>query len=295
MKAHAPAKVNLSLRVFPPREDRFHPLDSIVQTVPGEVLWADRSEGVTDSLELVDQPHHPRESIASGPSNLVLRSVTALREAGAVVPPLHFRLRKTIPVAAGLGGGSGDAAAALALAAAHAVESTLPDLAAVGASVGSDIPALLLGGTMRMEGRGETVSSLPFAGGYGILLWVPGFGLSTPAVYRRFDEMGFPRGPMVEDVPSSLSELAPLCNDLTPAAESLEPRLAEHRRVLGGLFERPVLMSGSGTSLFCFFESAAAARAAAGAVVGDLHRLDPVARLVAFLDPTPHGVTIAPD
>lgn len=295
MKAHAPAKVNLSLRVFPPREDRYHPLDSIVQAVPGEVLWAEPSDADTDTLSLVDQPPQLRDPVDTGPMNLVLRAVRALRDAGAEVPALHFRLRKTVPVAAGLGGGSGDAAAALVLAAAHARGASLPDLGVVGASIGSDIPALMQGGTIRMEGRGETVTPLPFAGGYAMLVWVPAFGLSTPAVYRRFDEMGFPRGPMVEDVPESLAPYAPLCNDLTPAAESLEPRLAEHRRVLGRLLERPVLMSGSGTSLFSFFDSTEEARSAARAVAGDLSRLDPGLRMLGFLTPSPHGVTIAGD
>jgi 4-diphosphocytidyl-2-C-methyl-D-erythritol kinase len=292
MKAHAPAKLNLSLRVFPPREDRFHPLDSIVQTLPGEILWADQSDGETDTLELVDQPTLGGDLLDGGGSNLVLRAVRALRAAGAEIPPLHFRLRKTVPVAAGLGGGSGDAAAALALAAAFADPDTVPDLATVGASIGSDVPALLRGGTLRMEGRGEIITPLPFAGGYGVLLWVPAFGLSTPAVYRRFDELGFPRGPTVEDVPESLQSFAPLANDLIPAAESLEPRLAEHRRVLAGLLERPVLMSGSGTSLFSFFDSPVEAKEAAHAVAGDLAHLDPVARMLGFLTPTPHGVSV---
>lgn len=292
MKAHAPAKLNLSLRVFPPREDRYHPLDSLVQAIPGETLWAEPATGDVDHLELVDRGLRHPDPVDVGEKNLVLRAVRALREAGAEVPALHFRLHKEVPVAAGLGGGSGDAAAALVLAAAHADPAGLPDLMKVGAGIGSDVPALLQGGTLRMEGRGEVITPLPFAGDYGIFLWVPGFGLSTPAVYRRFDELGFPRGPRVEDVPASLRGHAPLGNDLIPAAESLEPRLAEHRRVLGALLERPVLMSGSGSALFSFFGSPEEARAAARAVATDLNRLDPAVRMLAFLRPVPHGVTI---
>lgn len=292
MKALAPAKLNLSLRVFPPREDRYHPLDSLVQAIPGEVLSAEPAVGEADLLELVDRGARHQFPVDVGERNLVLKAVRALREAGAELPPLRFRLHKEIPVAAGLGGGSGDAAAALVLAAAHADPGGLPDLAVVGAGIGSDVPALLQGGTLRMEGRGEMITPLPFAGDYGIFLWVPGFGLSTPAVYRRFDEMGFPRGPRVEDVPDSLRDHAPLGNDLIPAAESLEPRLAEHRRILGALLERPVLMSGSGSALFSFFDSPKEAREAARAVAVDLNRLDPAVRMLAFLRPVPHGVTI---
>lgn len=292
MKAHAPAKLNLSLRVFPPGEDRYHPLDSLVQAIPGEVLSAEPAEGETDVLELSDREAQRQLPVEVGEKNLVLRAVRALREVGVEVPPLHFRLDKKVPVAAGLGGGSGDAAAALVLAAAHADPTGLPDLAKVGATIGADVPALLQGGTLRMEGRGEAITPLPFAGDYGIFLWVPSFGLSTPAVYRRFDEMGFPRGPRVEDVPASLRDLAPFGNDLIPAAESLEPRLAEHRRVLGALLERPILMSGSGSALFSFFGSPEEARDAARAVATDLNRLDPTVRMLAFLRPIPHGVAI---
>ncbi len=296
MKANAPAKVNLSLRVFPPREDGYHPLDSLVQVIGiGDTLEAEPSGGEVDTLELVDQSEPGRDRIDAGPTNLVLRAVAALRAAGAAVPALHFQLRKDIPVAAGLGGGSGDAAAALVLAAAHAREGTVPDLEAVASVVGSDVPALLRGGTLRMQGRGDVLTELPFAGGYGLLLWVPGFGLPTPAVYRRFDEMGFPRGPSVEagDVPSSLRNHAPLMNDLAPAAESLDPRIADHRRVLSRLFDRPILLSGSGTGMFCFFDDPGAARAAAQGAMGALNRLDPMARLISVTEPVAAGTVLS--
>ena len=83
MRAIAPAKINLSLKVFPPGSDGYHPLDSIVQTVLGEELWAEPATGRKDKLELVKQPPEGarREVIDVGPSNLVLRAVAALRDA----------------------------------------------------------------------------------------------------------------------------------------------------------------------------------------------------------------------
>ena len=97
----APAKLNLSLLVFPPRPDGYHPLESLVQTVE----WCD--------LLHVDRGQHGSDTLRSDiEDNLVERALRELRKVVAV-PPLDLVLEKDIPVAAGLGGGSSDAAAAL--------------------------------------------------------------------------------------------------------------------------------------------------------------------------------------
>jgi 4-diphosphocytidyl-2-C-methyl-D-erythritol kinase len=185
-------------------------------------------------------------------------------------PPARLRLVKRIPAAAGLGGGSADAAATLMLAAAH-LGLTESEAAALAPGLGADVPFCLVGGSALVEGHGEIVITRPPARDFALAVAVPPFALATAAVYRRWDELGEPAGSAVDrrHLPDSLREEAPLVNDLLPAAADLVPELGDWifdlRRHWGG----PVMMSGSGPSLFAFFATIAeaedAARAAGGA------------------------------
>ena len=281
LSLRAPAKVNLTLRVGPP-EGGYHPLDSIVQAIPGDVLHAAPAD--RDSLE-VTGPHG--EGLEADGSNLVLRALDALRAAGHDVPGVGVVLEKVIPPAAGLGGGSGDAAAALV--AAQTLFDLDADLVEVGATVGSDVPALVRGGTVHMTGRGEVVEPFPFVGRFGILAFVPSFGLGTADVYRRFDALGFPRGHEVFLVPSALEDLIPLQNDLTPAAESLDPRVTKHLAVLSSAIGRPALLSGSGSAMFGCFPTIGEAQLAAELARPTLEELDPGFRLLEAFEPMSTG------
>ncbi len=278
-----PAKVNLTLRVGPP-EGEFHPLDSIVQAIPGDVLHAEPAD--RDSLRIIG-PHG--EGLEADSGNLVLRAVAALRDAGLDVPGIRFVLDKRIPAAAGLGGGSGDAAGALVAAA--TLFDLNADLEAVGAAVGSDVPALVRGGTVRMTGRGEVVTPVPFLGRFALLVFVPSFGLSTAAVYRRFDELGFPDGQEVFLAPSALEDLLPLRNDLTPAAESLDPRITKHLAVLSSALDRPAMLSGSGSAMFACFPTLGEAEGAVALLRPKVEELDPGFRLREAFEPMPTGPT----
>jgi 4-diphosphocytidyl-2-C-methyl-D-erythritol kinase len=277
----APAKVNLTLRVGPP-EGEYHPVDSIVQAIPGDVLHAEPAE--RDSLEITG-PH--AAGLEADATNLVLRSLQALRGVGHDVPGVRFILEKHIPPAAGLGGGSGDAAAALV--AAQMLFDLDADLVEIGAAVGSDVPALVRGGTVRMTGRGEIVEPYPFVGRFGVLVFVPSFGLGTVDVYRRFDALGFPHGHEVFLVPSALEVLIPLQNDLTPAAESLDPRVTKYLAVLSSAIGRPAMLSGSGSAMFGCFPTIGEAELAAELARPRLGELDPGFRLLQAFEPMPTG------
>jgi 4-diphosphocytidyl-2-C-methyl-D-erythritol kinase len=159
----ARAKVNVYLRVLGRRDDGYHDLDSFV--LPIEL--ADRleihasAEPEFRTLSLSLDLSGDRESLARVPmdeSNLVLRAAAAIAERAAVRGFAEILLEKRIPAAAGLGGGSSDAAATL-----HALNDLWgigldPEaLRALGAGIGSDVPALLAGAPVVMRGRGETV------------------------------------------------------------------------------------------------------------------------------------------
>lgn len=254
----SPAKLNLALLVDPPRSDGFHPLQSLVQTIEWvDLLHVDEAD--EDTL-VVDGADLDLED------NLVTRSVEAIRSRGRV-PPLDIRLEKRIPQGAGLGGGSSNAAATLSAA---ADISKLPRSLAeeVGPSLGSDVALFFTGGSLLVTGVGEELESVPPLSGFAVAVAVPVFGLSTPEVYRRWDEL---EGPVGEEIsprllPPVLREGIPIRNDLTPAAFGLEPELADFVADLRAQWGRPVAMTGSGSACFAFFADLDEAADAADAV-----------------------------
>lgn len=209
----APAKLTLSLRMVGVRPDGFHLIESEMVSID----LADELEfGEGDGLEVVGNGAVPDDE-----TNLVRR---ALRVAARTA---HVRLHKRIPMGGGLGGGSADAAAVLRWAG-------VTDLT-LAASLGADVPFCLLGGRAMVGGIGEVVEPLPFADRRFTLL-TPPFGVSTPAVYRAWDELGGPHA----DGP----------NDLEPAALAVEPRLVEWRDRLAAATGATPVLAGSGATWF---------------------------------------------
>jgi 4-diphosphocytidyl-2-C-methyl-D-erythritol kinase len=241
----SPAKLNLALLVDPPRSDGFHPLQSLVQTIEWlDLLQVDEAD---EDVLAVDGADLDLED------NLVTRSIAAMRSRGRV-PPLDIRLEKRIPLGAGLGGGSSNAAATLTAA---AEISKLPHTLAkeVGPSLGSDVALFFKGGSLFVTGVGEALEPVPPLSGFAVSVAVPVFEMSTPEVYRRWDELEGPAGEEISPrlLPPALREGIPIRNDLTPAAFALEPELADFVADLRGLWGRPVAMTGSGSACFAFF------------------------------------------
>jgi 4-diphosphocytidyl-2-C-methyl-D-erythritol kinase len=225
-RRRALAKLTLTLRITGVRSDGFHLLDSEMVTID----LADELEFAPgDNLEVVpDWARAGRRSDGDEPwgmpeddSNLIRRALKVVGRSASV------RLRKRIPVGGGLGGGSADAAAVLRWAA-------VDDLS-VAASLGADVPFCLVGGRARVRGIGEIVESLSFESRSFTLLTPPLF-VSTPAVYRAWDEMGGPVG----DGP----------NDLEAAALVVEPGLAEWRDRLGAMTGETPILAGSGSTWY---------------------------------------------
>lgn len=257
----APAKLNLDLRVAPPDAGGMHPLRSIVQTIE----LCDRlrvEEGDDDVLRIQGA------NLADDGENLVWKAVEALQWQGR--PRLDIELVKQVPVAAGLGGGSADAAAVLEAVGGEMMRLSGDRIREVAARVGADVAYLLTGGTALMEGYGERVTPLGALEGFAVVVAVPGFELATGDVYRRWDALEGPIGEEVggRDLPPPLRVLGELRNDLTPAALSLRPELADWMADLTRRWERRVLMSGSGPACFGFFLDVDEAEAARRAVQG---------------------------
>lgn len=256
----APAKLNLSLLVHPPDSSGLHPIESLVQTI--DLL--DRlefSEADEDSFQCVGADLDPDD-------NLVVAAIAAVREKGQV-PPLAIRLEKLIPLEAGLGGGSADAAAALIGAVeAGSLEESLP--VELAPQIGADVALFLTGGTQLMTGHGEKLDSQRPLSGFAVAVVVPEFGLSTPDVYRRWDEMEGPEGEPVERgaLPPVLRDGMPMRNDLFPAVLDLEPRLGDFIADVRSVWGSAVLLTGSGAACFGFFGDAVEAAEAARSIAG---------------------------
>lgn len=267
----APAKLNLSLLVSPPRPDGYHPLESLVQTIEWcDQLQVDPGEGA-DTLE------------SDIEDNLVEQALAELRKT-ATIPPLALGLIKDIPVAAGLGGGSSDAAAAL-LAGSDFGNIERSDLLDVAHRVGADVTLFLTGGTLMMRDVGYDIERVRRLDDFAVCVVVPDFGLDTKNVYQRWDTLEGPEGAPVPDegLPPSLRGGMPMRNDLLPAAVDLEPRLGDFMSDVSSVWGTTVCLTGSGSACFGYFATLDEATDAATAV-SDLTR---EAREVTLRD---HGV-----
>ena len=130
------------------------------------------------------------------------------------------------------------------------------------------MPFCVTGGTALVTGRGEVVTPIPAVLGYALAVVVPPVELSTPAVFRTWDDLGGDTGPALPEsaAPPLLREHGPLRNDLYAAAVALAPAVDEWRVELEARWARPVALSGSGPALFAFFVDLDEAQGAVGDV-----------------------------
>lgn len=280
LTVRAPAKINLLLRVGAPRCDGFHTLVTVYQAVS---LYDDVTvEPADDGQVEISTRLAPYVSAADLPApghNIIDLAAAALSRHHDRPVGARVSVEKAIPIAGGLAGGSADAAAALvALDRLDDLGTSDVDLLALAATLGSDVPFALVGATALGEGHGEIVTAVADAGSWWWVVVPSTEGLSTPAVYRRYDELS-PDAPLRPDPPDRvLAALATgdprqladaLHNDLEPAAFDLRPDLAVliERGVGAGALRG--LVSGSGPTCVFLCESAEHARAVAGALGPD--------------------------
>jgi len=260
----ARAKINLWLNVVGRRADGYHLLDSLAAFTD----LADRLEvAPSESLSLaLEGPE--AATIAGDADNLVLKAARLLAGRAGVAPRAALRLAKYIPVAAGLGGGSADAAAALhALVDLWRVAIPVEELFDIAASLGADVPMCLAGRPALASGVGAVLRPAPSLPPCAILLANPRTPLATPEVFaahRGPFSAAMPAPAAWPDLPTFAADLAARGNDLTAAAISLQPAIADVLEVLRrGDGARYAAMSGSGATCFALYGTVEAARAAA--------------------------------
>ena len=263
---HAPAKVNLTLIVGARRDDGYHDVSTVMQTV-GLYDTLTLSGGGSGLTMTCTDPDLPTDG-----SNLVLRAATLFcRELRLPVPDLHLHLQKRIPSQAGLGGGSSDAASVLlALRLLYAPALSDEELERMAAKLGSDVPFFIRGGTALATGRGERLVPLPRLRDGWFVIVKPPEGFSTPAMYRRLDEL--PPEPARPDGMTAALEsgdiravAAALYNSFERAVPPVSAvwDIEDALRAHGAL---AALLSGSGSAVFGLFDREDTAHAAAGAL-----------------------------
>ncbi len=265
----APAKINLHLGVGAPRPDGFHPLITVYHAIGlCDDVTASTSPGWTLGVRV--PPWMDADLVPVGGDNIVDRAADLLARHHGLTARADVRIVKAIPVAGGLAGGSADAAAALvALDRLWEAGTSDEDLLAIAAELGSDVPFALLGGSALGTGRGELVTPLADPATWWWVVVPSATGLSTPLVYRRFDEM-FPDAPatpapaqavlagLASGDPHQLA--AALHNDLQAPALDLRPDLGELLERGASLGALRGMVSGSGPTCVFLTASADAAR-----------------------------------
>ncbi len=268
IRVPACAKVNLRLQILGKREDGFHELRTIFQTISlhDEIrLRLSRKPGISLSVQ-------GNQSLAGEPrqKNLVYRAVEAVRRETKRTPGVEIELWKAIPAGRGLGGGSSDAAAAM-LGYLRLTRQQLPlaKLVELAAGLGADVPFFLFGGRALGVNKGDEIYPLPDIAQQALLVISPrNIHVPTPDAYRWLNA---PRLTNSAANPKlwgfcALCWSAPgggLSNDFESAVFRRHPRLGRIKRELLRRGATEALLAGSGSAVFGVFPSPAKARRAA--------------------------------
>lgn len=280
------AKLNLGLRILGRREDGYHELESVFvpldlhDALRVTLLDEARAKGTRARIDFSLERGDDRagNGVPAGEENLAVRAARSFLEAAGFEGPVRVELRKSIPVAAGLGGGSSDAAAVL-----RALGQLLPNRVPSGEvldlalELGSDVPFFLEAKPALVTGIGLGIQPLAEIPPLTFLLLNPGVPLSTAEVYRAADALGSALTPVepgstmralagVEGDSEAFLRLLSgvLVNDLEPAAVQLCPTIRRLRANLADWGAEAIGMSGSGPTVYGVFSDENSARVALG-------------------------------
>jgi 4-diphosphocytidyl-2-C-methyl-D-erythritol kinase len=244
LKLFSPAKINLNLKILGIRPDNYHEISTLMQAISlGDILTLtiDTTQPNSNSIECENA------NVPTNESNLIIKAANLFRAKTQFSFSFHVKLEKRVPMEAGLGGGSSNAATAIwglnELFGKIVSEETLSEWSA---EIGSDIPFFFSTGTAVCKGRGELVVSTRMSHTGPLWIVKPSFGLSTKVVYDHY------RSHFIHDNEDSQEQFH---NDLEKSAFILKPELKQMRDELLKAGFKKVLMSGSGTALFCIGET----------------------------------------
>ncbi len=261
------AKINLTLDVLRRREDGYHDLCSVMQTV-----------SLCDDVEIDVDTGRPwaltcdAAGIPCDGRNLAWKAAqTFFNCLGREPDGIAIRITKRIPSEAGLAGGSADAAAVFRALNRWANEPfSVDELCAVAAKVGSDVPFCVLGGTALTEGRGERLTKLPAAPLLHLVICKPPLAFSTPELYRSLDSIEIDDRPNTDAMLCAVQNgdaeriAGLLCNVFEQAVSDLQ--IEEIKQKLRSHGALGAMMTGSGSAVFGIFRCPNCAKAACEAL-----------------------------
>lgn len=259
------AKLNLTLDILGRREDGYHDLSMVMQSIS---LCDNVTIAPGDGLQVKSNLHY----LPVGRKNLAAIAVERFYDGlGQSAPGMEITLEKRIPVCAGMAGGSSDAAAVLRLLnCAEEMPYTREKLKELAEKIGSDVPYCLMGGTALAEGRGERLTPLPAMPDCWIVTCKPKFSISTPELFARADQTRIAYHPDTAGMIAALKagNLKDIAYRLFNVFEDVLPdsQRSEVREIKQALIDAGALgasMSGSGPSTFGIFAEEEAAQLAA--------------------------------
>jgi 4-diphosphocytidyl-2-C-methyl-D-erythritol kinase len=261
LKYLAPAKINLVLEVLGRRDDGYHEIRSLVQTI---------SLCDTVQFQLADEISLKcNEPSLNTPDNVVIKAATLLKKVAGYLNGARIKLEKCIPWGAGLGGGSSDAATTLiALNWLWELELKTSELIELAARLGSDVPFFIQGGAALVEGRGEKVTHLAVSVPRWFVLFIPPLPQipdKTKQLYSRLDSSHFTDGRLVDRAlkswsQDSLIDPGQLFNAFDKVVFSAFPGLEEYRVRFAEVGAKDIHLAGSGPALFAPVDSEAQAK-----------------------------------
>lgn len=255
MKLKAYGKVNISLDVVGKREDGYHLLRMIMQTVDiyDELIFEKCEEGIHITCD--------KEFVPTDKRNLVYKAIELFNTTYKVQGGVKVHINKNIPVEAGMAGGSTDAAAALkGVRDLYMPNVSDKELMELGVKIGADVPYCILGGTALCEGIGEVITPLkPFQNKI-LVVVKPNFGVSTVAVYKAFDINSIEKHPDTETLIDAMEKdnVLYVANNMMNLLENVTIKNHEEIQQIKEYMEKEgslgAMMSGSGPTVFGFFE-----------------------------------------
>ncbi|MCM1102936.1 MAG: 4-(cytidine 5'-diphospho)-2-C-methyl-D-erythritol kinase [Clostridium sp.] len=253
------AKLNLVLDVCYKRQDGYHELRTVMQTVS---LYDELTFQKRNDRQLRLEVHAAGQDVPCDQNNLVHRAVSAVMERYEACGGMDIVLKKQIPAAAGMAGGSADAAAAiLACNELYGLDMDSVTMEEIAVGIGADVPYCLNGGTVLCEGIGEIMTPLPKLSGLYFVIVKPDVSVSTAAVYDALDNTASTWHPDVDGMIRAIikKDMSALTNCMGNVLESVTmqqyPIIEERKQELLDCGAHGVLMSGSGPTVFGIFFS----------------------------------------
>ena len=250
------SKINIGLAITGKREDGYHDIDSIFQSIRlSDSIYFAKHHSVVFSGGAPELPEYMQKLVTYGEENLALKALRAIQAYTGCKAGAAIHLLKRVPIQAGLGGGSADAAAMLVgLNRFWDLRLTQEELLQIGATLGSDVPFLLQGGTARGTGRGEILTYGKSPDPHWLLLVKPKVSVSTAAAYGRFTNKSVATKQTIDTVQQHLENNDLKSAFLTSANTFEELLFPDHEELVicKEFFTRreyPTIMTGSGPTM----------------------------------------------